>query len=88
MEVDFARMPGENTATLDSCPFSLLSGCSSVGGDWGQYFWKRFRIRAVLWWKGATLSLVNTALKNRYQAASDRLGFYSFPKSSPWAITI
>jgi hypothetical protein len=28
---------------------------------------------------GATLSLVNTALQTTYQAASDRLGFYSFP---------
>jgi hypothetical protein len=29
--------------------------------------------------EGATLSLVNTALQTAYQAASDRLGLYSFP---------
>ena len=36
---------------------------------------------------GAQLTLVNTALKAEFNAASDAQGFYSFP-ASRWATTI
>jgi hypothetical protein len=78
MEIDFAGMQWQNVAALGGCHFSLPGGCSSVGGDWRQYFWNGFRSQRRCG-GGANLTLVNAALQTAYQATSDRLGFYSFP---------